>query len=76
VRDGEEIATASDPAAATGEIVAVVRGIAELLGRFGARLTPGDIVITGSVFPPVPVGAGHYEVELPPLGALSVDLTG
>jgi 2-keto-4-pentenoate hydratase len=76
LRDGEEIASAANPAAATGEIVGVVRGIAELLGRFGAMLAPGDVVITGSVFPPVPVEPGHYEVELPPLGTLSVDLTG
>jgi 2-keto-4-pentenoate hydratase len=76
LRDGEEIASADDPAAATGEIVGVVRGIADLLQSFGAQLAPGDVVITGSVFPPVPVGPGHYEVELPPLGTLSVDLTG
>lgn len=76
LRDGEEIASAADPAAATGEIVGVVEGIAELLRSFGAALAPGDVVITGSVFPPVPVGPGHYEVELPPLGTLSVDLTG
>ena len=75
LRDGEEIASAGDPAAATGEIAGVVRGIAALLEPFGVALAPGDVVITGSVFPPVPVGPGHYEVELPPLGSLSVDLT-
>jgi 2-keto-4-pentenoate hydratase len=76
LRDGEEIATAPAPEAVTGEIVGVVAQTRALLEQFGAQLAPGDIVITGSVFPPVPVEPGHYEVELPPLGTLSVDLTG
>ena len=76
-QDGEEIARADDPAAVTGEIVEVVRRTAELLGHFGVALAPGDVVITGSVFAPVAVTSGHrYEVELPPLGGLSVVLMG
>jgi 2-keto-4-pentenoate hydratase len=74
--DGKEIARSDDPAAVTGEIVEVVAKTAELLGQFGVALEAGDVIITGSVFPPVRVGPGHYETELPPLGALSVDLTG
>jgi 2-oxo-3-hexenedioate decarboxylase len=76
LKDGEELARADDPQAATGEIVAVVAGIRELLNRFGADFRPGDVIITGSAFPPVPVSPGRYTTELPPLGALRVDLLG
>lgn len=76
LRDGEELVRSDDPAAVTGEIVEVVRLTAELLGHFGVALRAGDVVITGSVFAPVPVVPGSYQVELPPLGSLSVRLTG
>jgi 2-keto-4-pentenoate hydratase len=75
LRDGEEIATAADPAAATGEITGVVAAALRHLRVFGVDINAGDVIITGSVFAPVPVGPGHYEGELPPLGTLSVDLT-
>ena len=75
LRDGKEIARSDDPGAVTGEIVGVVRSIGELLGHCGAAYAPGDVIITGSVFAPVPVGPGRYTAELPPLGALHVDLT-
>ena len=75
LKDGEEIARADDPQATTGEIVAVVAGIRELLRRCGADFRPGDVIITGSAFPPVPVGPGAYTTELPPLGSLGVQLT-
>jgi 2-keto-4-pentenoate hydratase len=74
LRDGEELARSDDPAVVTGEVVEVVRLTAELLGQFGVALRAGDVVITGSVFAPVPVGPGSYLVELPPLGSLSVVL--
>ena len=74
LRDGEEIDRSDDPAAVTGEITAVVRSIGELLAHCGAAFAPGDVIITGSVFAPVPVGPGHYTAELPPLGALHVTL--
>ena len=32
------------------------------------------MIITGSVFAPVRVGPGRYRAELPPLGALGVEL--
>jgi 2-keto-4-pentenoate hydratase len=77
VRDGEEIAGTDDPAAITGELVEVVRLTAELLDACGQRLRAGEVVITGSVVPPVPVAPGqHVAVELGPLGGLSVTLVG
>lgn len=75
--DGAEVAATTDPAALTGEVVEVVRLTAELLGGVGSGLSAGDVVITGSVVPPVAVAAGQaVTIDLPPLGSLSVSLTG
>jgi 2-keto-4-pentenoate hydratase len=76
LKDGVEIDRSDDPTAVTGEIVGVVAQTAELLEHFGAGFSAGDVIITGSVFPPVRVGPGGYESELSPLGSLRVDLTG
>jgi 2-keto-4-pentenoate hydratase len=74
-RNGEQIAATEDPAAATGEVRDVLRSTAETLAVCGESLRDGDIVITGSVVPAIPLSAGErYRVELPPLGALEVTL--
>jgi 2-keto-4-pentenoate hydratase len=74
--DGEEVAATDDPSALTGELVEVVRLTAELLGACGDRLRAGQVVITGSVVPPLDVSPGQrIEVEVPPLGGLAVRLT-
>ena len=74
--DGEEVGATDDPAALTGEIVEVVRLTAETLEESGERLRAGEVVITGSALPPQPVAAGQrVDVELGPLGALSLRLT-
>jgi 2-keto-4-pentenoate hydratase len=75
LRDGEELAATGDPSAAAGELVEVVRLTAELLAACGERLQAGEVVITGSVVPPVAVAVGEdVTVELPPLGRLGVRL--
>ena len=73
VRDGEEIAATDAPEAATGELAEVVRLTAELLAANGERLRAGDVVITGSIVPPVKVAPGEsVTVEIDPLGSLTV----
>jgi 2-keto-4-pentenoate hydratase len=75
IRDGEEIAGTDTPETLTGDIVEVVRLTAELLAACGARLNAGEVVITGSIVPPLSVSPGQtVTVELPPLGALTVAL--
>jgi len=75
LRDGEQVDATDTPAALTGELDDVVRLTAELLEAHGERLLPGDVLITGSIFPPRPVAPGQrYEAQLPPLGSVSVVL--
>jgi 2-keto-4-pentenoate hydratase len=75
VRDGEEIAATDAPEAATGELAEVVRLTAELLAANGERLRAGDVVITGSIVPPVQVAPGEtVTAEIEPLGSLTVTL--
>jgi 2-keto-4-pentenoate hydratase len=73
LRDGREIAATDTPEAATGELAEVVRLTAELLAAGGERLRAGDVVITGSIVPPVKVAPGErITAEIEPLGSLTV----
>ena len=73
--NGEEVAANDDPASITGEVVEVVRLTAELLGAVGERLRAGQVVISGSVVPPVQIAPGQdVEIALDGLGALRVRL--
>ena len=73
VVDGAEHSVSDDPAAITGEVVEVVRLTGELLDAVGERLRADQVIITGSVVPPVSVAPGQsVTVELGPLGPLSV----
>jgi 2-keto-4-pentenoate hydratase len=73
LRNGTEVATTSDPQAATGELVDIVRHVADLLSAFGERLRAGQIIITGSIVPPLWVEAGEeIAFQLDPIGAVSV----
>lgn len=57
----------------TGETVGLVRHAADLLAVFGERLRAGEIVITGSVVPPLSVVPGdRVDYRLDPLGRLSI----
>jgi 2-keto-4-pentenoate hydratase len=73
-RAGEETQEVGDPQSATGEVVAIVRHVADLLGEFGERLRVGEVVITGAITPPpIPVSAGErFDFELRPLGRMSI----
>jgi 2-keto-4-pentenoate hydratase len=75
LRDGELVAATDAPEELTGEVIEVVRLTGELLAASGERLRAGEVVITGSVVPPLAVSPGETIVaELPPLGSLSVTL--
>ena len=73
--DGSPVAGTDDVTELTGEPVEVVRRTAELLEACGERLRAGEVVITGSVVPPLAVVAGQtVTVDLGKLDELSVSL--
>jgi 2-keto-4-pentenoate hydratase len=75
LRNGEEIASTDTPDELTGEIIEIVRLTAHELVASGEQLRRGEVVITGSIFPPLPVAPGErVTAELPPLGSLTVTL--
>jgi 2-keto-4-pentenoate hydratase len=72
-RNGSAFAQTSDPQALTGELVGIVRHVADTLAAFGQTLRAGQIIITGSIVPPLWVEAGEAIVfELEPVGSVSV----
>jgi len=56
--DGVERESVTDLEALTGSYPHIVVTVAETLGTIGERLRAGDVIITGSVIPPVDVDAG------------------
>lgn len=73
--DGEEVARTDTPEALTGRLADVVRQTAEALQAAGEPLRAGDVIITGSAVPPLPVEPGRrVTADLGALGKLSVAL--
>lgn len=72
-RQGGEIARTETLEANTGKLVDLVRHVADLLAAFGERLCAGEVVIAGSVVPPVFVETGDdLEFILSPIGRVAV----
>jgi 2-keto-4-pentenoate hydratase len=72
-RNGNEIARASDTQEATGDLVDIVRQVADMLSAFGERLRAGQVIITGSITPPLWVEPGEdIHFNLDPVGSVSV----
>jgi 2-keto-4-pentenoate hydratase len=58
-RNGAEMANTSDLEALTGELITIVGHVANLLAHFGETLRAGQIIIAGSITPPIWVEAGE-----------------
>ena len=72
-RNGATIADTTDFEALTGELITIVGHVANLLAFFGEKLRAGQIIIAGSITPPIWVQAGEMiRFELWPLKALDV----
>ncbi|MGH3649568.1 MAG: hypothetical protein ACRDU9_02580 [Acidimicrobiia bacterium] len=72
-RNGSEIADTEDLETLTGGIVPIVGHVARLLQGAGERLRAGEVVIAGSVVPPIPVQPGdEITFELVPMSPISV----
>jgi 2-keto-4-pentenoate hydratase len=62
-----------DPEAMPGPIEGLVAHVAALLPAFGEELRPGDVIITGSLMPPLKVAPGdRVGYELEGFGSISV----
>ena len=76
-RDGAEVARTSDPQAATGELVDIVRHVAGVLAAFGQTLRAGEVIITGSITPPIWIESDReIRFALEPIGSIDVRFTG
>jgi 2-keto-4-pentenoate hydratase len=62
IRHGSEFARTTDPQANTGDWIVIVRHVADVLAAFGERLRRGEIIITGSVVPPLMIERGEEAI--------------
>jgi 2-keto-4-pentenoate hydratase len=70
--NGEEVSVA-DPEELPGAILDLLAHVSGLLPKFGEQLRPGDLVITGSIVPPLQIEPGdRVEYELEGCGSISV----
>jgi len=68
-----EIEVPEDIQTLTGELIEIVQHTANVLGAFGEKLRAGEILITGSMTPPISVSAGDkIDLTLSPIGSISV----
>jgi 2-keto-4-pentenoate hydratase len=78
IRRGNEVARTTDPQANTGDWVFIVRHVADVLAAFGERLRKREIIITGSVVPPLTIERGEQAIAfaLDPVGDVAVRFSG
>jgi 2-keto-4-pentenoate hydratase len=76
-RRGAEAASTADPEALTGKLPDIVAHVANTLAAFGEQLKAGEVIITGSVLPPVMIEADETELAhvLDPIGEVAVELS-
>jgi 2-keto-4-pentenoate hydratase len=76
LRNGAEIATLTDPQSLqelTGELIDIVRHTANLLAAFGETLRASEIIIAGSIIPPIWIAPGEEIVfKLVPVDTISI----
>jgi 2-keto-4-pentenoate hydratase len=75
-RNGQQLADTSDFEALTGELIHIVGHVATLLSHFGETLHAGQIIIAGSITPPIWVAPGEtMAFHLQPLEPISLLFT-
>lgn len=73
--DGEERAAVTELEEITGAYPWIVSTVASTLASQGERLRAGDVIITGSIVPPIPVTEGTtFTFALDPFSPISVHL--
>jgi 2-keto-4-pentenoate hydratase len=74
-RSGNEAATTTDLQALTGDIIDIVCHVADLLSALGERLRAGEIIIAGSIVPPLQVASKEIiTYTLEPIDTITVTL--
>ena len=73
-RHGKETHVSTDPEALTGKLPAIVAHVASTLAAFGEKLAAGDVIITGSITPPLVIEPDETELvhALEPIGEVSI----
>jgi 2-keto-4-pentenoate hydratase len=74
IRNGTQFANTTDPEALTGKLPEIVAHVANTLSAFGEKLSAGDVIITGSITPPIMLEPADEELThaLDPIGEVSV----
>jgi len=73
VVNGADATVVADPEGPTGELIGLVRHVADVLAAFGEQLRAGEVVICGALVPPLSIAPGdRVEYELDLLGGLSL----
>ncbi|MDC7786862.1 hypothetical protein PQJ75_10750 [Rhodoplanes sp. TEM] len=74
LRDGTAVPAPDDVTANTGSLARVVRHVADTLAALGETLRAGDVIIAGSITPPLMLGPQDRLLEhrLAPLGDVTV----
>ncbi len=74
---GQSIAKTADLEALTGDLVEIVRQVAGLLAALGERLHAGEIIIAGSIVPPIPIAPQEkIRYRLDPVDTIAIHLDG
>jgi 2-keto-4-pentenoate hydratase len=73
-RHGKETNVTTDPEALTGKLPDIVAHVASTLAAFGEKLAAGDVIITGSITPPLIIEPDETELVhvLEPIGEVSI----
>jgi len=76
-RRGQEASSTTDPEALTGKLPSIVAHVANTLAAFGETLKGGDVIMTGSITPPVMIDPDDTDLAhaLDPIGEVSVSFT-
>ena len=75
-RDEEELATITDLLALTGDLIEIVRHVVGTLASVGAGLRPGEVIIAGSIVPPIWAESSlDFRYELDPVDSISIYLS-
>ena len=74
IRRGKEAARTSDLEALTGKLLDIVAHVASTLSAFAEKLSAGDVIITGSITPPLMIEPDEIEMAhaIDPIGEVSV----